>query len=482
MNRAERQAHLRSCALFVLVAAGCANDPAMPARPDASSDARTVAVGDAIVLPQIAVVRPARRDVHEQAARFVADLASGGIVVLDDDRLTLIDDEGASELAPRTEIASPSCIFGLDGAIVIATTRGVLAIENGEIHAVSDADRRCLGAAAIDDDTVWIERSADEIELIDGGRRERIGLGIAIDPGSLRSESADVAWALSEGHLVEIRRDGPGFRARQRVQGDMVSIAVSDGAVLVARNDGTLWSGTSTSSLSVLDVTDVLELVDAGTAATWIHTEGAWFQREAGTIRRVDMAVPEGAQVLGAHDGSLIVSDHDGVSTFATRWHATMVGLVPGGELLSPRVVTIHTTSDTRPSIVATISGVDLPVFADAIAIDPAELVPGDQELTVELTWDDGTLPVTLHAPLHIAGEPPTWSDVEAIYLANCARCHGRAGARPLATSAQWRDLKDAILYNLNTSPPRMPKPPSAPLSALDLARVEAWFAAGAPE
>ena len=77
------------------------------------------------------------------------------------------------------------------------------------------------------------------------------------------------------------------------------------------------------------------------------------------------------------------------------------------------------------------------------------------------------------------AGYEPTWSDdIEPIYRAHCAFCHGGDSDTVLEQPSDWEPIIDVILYNVEVG--NMPLG-GTPLPDGDVVRIEAWADAGFP-
>src|SRR5690606_24531998 len=115
------------------------------------------------------------------------------------------------------------------------------------------------------------------------------------------------------------------------------------------------------------------------------------------------------------------------------------------------------------------------------VVLRPAELGDGAHELVIRVTYDDGTLPFEQRLRFEVITSATWTADVEPIFEAHCASCHGPAGPAitRLDTIDAWERLADAIRLNVETGRMPLNRPP---LSQRELALIEAWMNNGFPE
>jgi hypothetical protein len=169
------------------------------------------------------------------------------------------------------------------------------------------------------------------------------------------------------------------------------------------------------------------------------------------------------------------------LARIAVRHGASLEGLLEGASLHEP--VTIHVAAeaeDAITSITADVSGTVVPVEAGELVIDPAVVGFGPRTLHVTIGWSDGTLPRTLTRSFEVEAAATWTDDIEPLYRAHCADCHGAAGpsARRLDSREGWMREVDRLLPAITSGAMPLGRP-RLPEASVTLVRT--WAAAGFP-
>ena len=426
-------------------------------------------------------------------------LIDGSLVTLDRDGLLEVGRDGTvTTRAAYAEIGDLRHAMRTPEGLLVSSPRGWVSIADGALEepgledALPAASVEAL--AALSPTRAWLARAEDLALWADGVVRP-FEVGVALEGRSLEaarvetdSGTRDVLWALTaDARALRVRWDGERADAEATVRRDFVDLALtSSGRLFAVHSDGHVSSGEAPDALEPLPfVEDVASAHAAGPALWLLGRDGAWTFVDGDGAIYVDDGGARAGEPHGLSDGSLVLREGRRLERVSARWDARLDGIADGDEILARRTarLVLPEGAPAPSAILAQASGIALPsdLSARSFVLDPAALVPGATEIVVEVRFSDGTLPVTLAARVSVPGAAPTWSDtIEALYRARCSDCHdASAGARRLDSREAWIASREAILYDLRTM--RMPKPPRAPLSALETARVEAWFAAGSP-
>ena len=121
---------------------------------------------------------------------------------------------------------------------------------------------------------------------------------------------------------------------------------------------------------------------------------------------------------------------------------------------------------------------VAVPVVEQVATVDPEGLEPGPYELVAVADYGDRQSEARLSLFLGADFEPTWADDIQPLYEAQCALCHGGAATTVLEAPEDWSARIDDILFNVRAG--NMPLG-GDPLSDLDVAVIEAWAAAGYP-
>jgi hypothetical protein len=170
------------------------------------------------------------------------------------------------------------------------------------------------------------------------------------------------------------------------------------------------------------------------------------------------------------------------MARIAVRHDATIEGVLEGATLHeSATVRVVAEASEDVTEIRAEVGGTTVTLDGDAITLDPVVIGFGARTLTTTITWSDGTLPRTVRRSF-VMEAPATWvDDIEPLYRAHCADCHGAAGpsARRLDAREGWVREIDRIVPAIEGGAMPLGRPR---LSEASVALVRTWATAGFPE
>jgi hypothetical protein len=155
--------------------------------------------------------------------------------------------------------------------------------------------------------------------------------------------------------------------------------------------------------------------------------------------------------------------------------------LAEDASLLEATSVTITATnSESVTSLELTLDGSPMEISVAppwTVDLEPMTIAPGSHTLSVTIRYDDED---QVSAVLNFMGPPGWLSDIEPIFVARCAQCHGnRPDARSLETRMSWIDDFDLIVFDVESG--RMPLGMDA-LTPEQVQTVKGWGAAGYPE
>ncbi len=331
------------------------------------------------------------------------------------------------------------------------TARPVLA--SGAPVVVSHVAPRGTGSAWVADDEglLRVTISEDDAEPPRLERLARVG-----DVTALASDAEGRPWWVEDGALHSLTRD-----QRVIVRTLPVPAGASITGVTSIAREGELW----------IHVGD-----ESSSAAGLLHYDGHVFRPIDGVLDglRVRCASGSACVVLDAEAGEL--------RQLRVRHGALLEGLGEGATVLEP--VDVQITPESASSVASMRAEVGATVLTPtdgALRLDPAEIGFGPRTLVVTITWSDGTLPLVLRRSF-VVEAAATWAgDIEPLYRAHCADCHGAAGpsARRLDSREGWMTEIDHILPAITSG--AMPLGRTR-LPEETVALVRTWAGAGFPE
>lgn len=304
--------------------------------------------------------------------------------------------------------------------------------------------------AATDEGLVRITLGASPADPPTLSRLSRLG-----EIEALASDEEGRPWWVEDGALYSMTRD-------QRVILRVLPLdaGVEPTGITSITSEGELW---------------IHAAGEGGDHATLFHFDGHAFRRVNGGIDGMTIRCATGSECLG-FDGT------GEMARIAVRHGATIEGVLEGATLHeSATVRVVAESSETVAEIRGDVSGTPITLEGDAITLDPAVIGFGARTLTTTIRWSDGTLPRTVRRSF-VMEAPATWvDDIEPLYRAHCADCHGAAGpsARRLDAREGWVREIDRILPAIEggAMPLGRPRLPEA-----SVALVRTWATAGFPE
>jgi len=331
------------------------------------------------------------------------------------------------------------------------TARPVLA--SGAPLVASHVAPRGAGSAWVADDEGLLRVTISENDA-DPPRLERLArLG---DVTALASDAEGRPWWVEDGALYSLTRD-------QRVIPRALPVpagASITGVTSVAR-EGELW----------IHVGD-----ESSAAAALLHYDGSVF-------RPVDEAL-DGQRVRCASGSACLVLDAEAgeLRQLRVRHGAALEGLTEGATVLEP--VDVQITPESASSVASIRAEVGATVLTPtdgALTLDPAEIGFGPRTLVVTIAWSDGTLPLVLRRSFVVEADATWTGDIEPLYRAQCADCHGPTGpsARRLDSREGWMTEIDRLVPAITSG--AMPLGRTR-LPEETVALVRTWAAAGFPE
>jgi len=468
---------------WVLAACGGGIEP-IPAPPDAGLAPDTIRAPIRLVTERLA----------DSAPYWVGALPNDGILAAYPDQILRIETATTSALSP-----TDGQVVGVgrwEQGILLAASDGFYALHEGGLlrsplsEALADLQPTgLLPISRLGHRELWIAGtsglaswSQGQVQRLRPGALPTAGCQLAYGP---KISGVEAVWAACEGQLYGLVDDGAGPKAHPQADvSDVRSLAADDaGTLWIVNGQGEVWSRASGEDWRPHDFSMEATAVMAEGPDTWIQTAVGLWHHNADGFAEV-MGLGDARAMAATAPGQVVLSSDAGL----LRGHLDRVvrldGLSANALLQAPAEVSIYPLQpDTVTSVVAMLDDLDVPVTGQwQVRIDPADLADGSHALSVSVTYEDGQVLSSTLRFSRYAGPPPTWTqDVRPLFEGRCAICHGNdSGARRLDSSALWQEQIDAILYNVTTE--NMPLPPSDPLTADELQRIEGWVAAGYPE
>lgn len=442
-------------------------------------------------------VEPAVAEVHGAPTEVLATLPDGRLMVEQDGRLLGVDprhlDLGPAVIGSSEGLGEVRAAVAIDGASLILASGGAFVLRDsawvpsplpdaldGPIRAAAMLPSVGTGAGEL-----WIATDRSLGRVIDD-RAEALALDEPLEDAELavvqRPEGAAL-WVRLADRVLEVWRDRTGAVRSAALVLPFVPEAIAGDA------SGTGWL--------ILDgrlcsIGQDRALVDHGIDAARLigarSSDELWiFPREGAPILHADGAffdasgVDAGASdrlALGA-DGSLYVAGAS-VRRYAPRHDVVVGGVAEGSLVVTPVIFTIEAPG--APTIEATVDGAPVEaVDGQRIELEPIALGDGAHELVVRVGYEDGTIAVEERRRFEVLTSA-TWSaDVEPIYTAHCAACHGAAGPANtrLDTREAWMSQSAIILTNVREQRMPLNRPP---LTQREIAQIEVWTLSGFAE
>jgi cytochrome c5 len=434
--------------------------------------------------PSYAVIEPAlagwRLPMGTQGASTAAWVEGAGAFVATSTGVALAS-EGERRVFPGDQGRLTAALRVVRG-VLVGTERGLFA-RSGDWLDPSPIGEALAGAAITDlartRGAVWIATDAGLHRWSDGQVVELRVNGAPI-PGARLAASADEVLAVGAGraHLF-----AAGAVSVLEGPSEPVDAALLAGERWVLDASGTVWQAPPGAPLAPLLADVAARALRGGAAEVWIEdARGRVLRAADGALRPVG----QGSMRLldGAGPGAALVADARGLARVFAELTVPLAGLHQGpiDEPVEVRVEPLFAADVAE--IEARLGELELDVRPAPwrFTVDPAAAPPGASTLRVRVRYTDDKPDAEVRREVVLAGAAPTWGEVvEPLYRERCALCHGAgASARPLATREAWMRGFDVILENVRTG--RMPLPPGAPLSAPEVARLEAWRDAGFPK
>ena len=475
------------CALGAVALAACGGAAVPPAPPDAG----VAPDPDPVGAPLAVIVEALDR----RAAEAAAALPGGRALVQTQGALLWVQTGTVSRV--EGAVGRLAGAAALAGALVVAGEAGIAVLEAGALRPSPLQDalpgfaaRQLLFARPGGRAVLWLAGPGGLVVWSDGALR-------AVDPDPLPSTGCVMAfgapidgqpalWLACEGTLYGLLEAGDAYQAHRQPD-------VPDPAHLAVDGEGTLWVVTAGGAVWSRGLDGAWRPHDFTAGATGVRAapgaEEVWFETMDGLWRFDQLefrpvAGLEGARLLAASGpGRALASSPQGLLRVNVGLRVDLDGLEDGALLAAPTTVRAY---PLRPETVVAVRATvdDAPVEVQdglRIVLDPAAFIDGTHTLVVTADHGSEQAQSSLRFSRY-AGPPPTWrGEVQPLFAARCALCHGAQGsARRLDSAPTWAAQIDSILDNVRAG--RMPLPPNPALTTEEVARVEGWAAAGFPE
>lgn len=448
-------------------------------------------------------VQPAEAEVFASASPTLVSLPDGRLVVEMEERLLALEPgDPTSEpmvIGPATDVGEVHAAVPTAGAILVLASGGTFVLRGDAwvpTELASAFDGPILDAVRLPTPTglglgdLWVATATSLYRIVDGEAQtleldedlSNVQLAIAPRP------EGPALWVLLSDRVLEVWRDRSGVVRSARLELEGMPTAIG-GSAASAEQDVTGWLVIDGQLFSI--GRDRL-LVDRGFAVERLVTsplaDEVWAFGPEGTRLYADGAalavggvdVASDATMTIATDGSLFVSEAT-VRQLSPRRQVSIGGAPDGSLLVRPQVFPI--TAEGEPVIVARVDGNEVEPLADPLRVelDPTALGEGSHTLEIDVTYDDGTLPVLERRNFEVVTNA-TWSeDVAPLYESYCSQCHGEDGpaVTRLDTQQNWQAIFEVVLANIEDG--RMPLN-NDPLTQREIAIVQAWEVGGFAE
>lgn len=406
------------------------------------------------------------------------------------------------------EIGSVRDVITNGDLTIVLGELGVFAIRHGALFRVpieSMLDVASIRAiAAIDAPgntglTEWLVSTDAGLTLIEGSSaRPLLSGGAALHVDHLAARGPGAAWAADASGLLRITWTSTEHNpttARIARTGSIEALAsdsdgfpwwVEGGQLFSMTRDGRVIPRALPTPAGTV-VQDITALPQAGeiwlqarapmetTTRALFHFDGSVFRPIEGTFTSRTLRCASASECV-ALDGS----GH--IERWRIRHAAELEGLTEGASLHERTEVRIAPEASALvQSVEARVGEQVLTVTANALSLDPTALGIGPRTLTVTVRWSDGTLPLVLRRSF-LSEAAATWvDDIEPVYRAQCADCHGAAGpsARRLDTRADWMREWDRVRPAIQGGAMPLGRPA---LPRETVALIQTWAEAGFPE
>ena len=423
-------------------------------------------------------------------------------------------------------------------AVAVVDIATVLVSDGGDLWAIDPLGERTVLERAVEPvraaapwGEVWLLSTATDLLTWDGSVLSPTPLAEVVGPVDQARAHGDDLWLHNEdglrlwrnGAVMALRVDDAevdAFALGGDVRGNDVVWAAVDDVVHGIGNAGQVWVDLEAArfagavdSLAVdadrtawaaaggwlyrRDAADGWLRYDLGTTVwevyghpdahgVWVEGDGTWWFTDGTTWESPQgLPAPSPSRVPTVDPaGRLLLADAAGLVRASTTRPLVLVGLAEGAVVARPAAVQlVPTAPDQVQSLAAELvdasgSRVPLPLDGDIVTVDPEGLASGPW--TFVATADYGGRSSVSERSIFLGADfVPTWAaDVQPLYEAECAVCHGGDAQTVLDEPEQWEAEIDDILFNVRQG--NMPLGGDA-LSDLEVVVIEAWRDAGFP-
>lgn len=426
-------------------------------------------------------------------------LGEGEVLVDDGTSLALVGDALAEPVpvGASGEIGALVAAAPYDGATLIAGAGGLFIVRDGrlfrapvEMVLAAGETVTSLASASRDGSVSDLFLATDRAlyRYADATLTPITVADVPLTGARLADAGHGAVWVATDTHVLRLAASasasgGPGALEATVLgaPGGAESIAVDADETLWLVSGHVLYAWTGDGHLVRADLPSPPSAVYAtrGARDVWIATESGAFHEIDRVFRPVQGVAGD---ALGASASALFVTTASGVERLRARHPIGVEGLADGAELNESTEVRFVLAASAHASApVITLDAAPLTPTGTTITLDPTTLSTGAHVLEIRVRYDDGTLDATRRIAFSSRAVVTWTGDIQPLYVAQCARCHGPAGPSPtrLDTRADWMARSVSILDNVRTG--RMPL--GGPmLPGGDIARVALWVENGFPE
>ncbi|MFO0681737.1 MAG: c-type cytochrome [Sandaracinus sp.] len=442
-----------------------------------------------------APLTPERTVMSAARATLAVPLGEGQVLVDDGTSLALVGDTLAEPVpvGASGEIGALIATAPYDGATLIAGEGGLFVIRDGRLfrapvemglaagETVTALASASAGGSVSD---LWIA-SDRALYRYAGATLTPVTIAdVPLAGARLADAGQGAVWVATDEHVLRIASAASGTTLEATVlgaPGGAESIAVDADGTLWLVSAQVLYAWHADRHLVRVDLPSAPRAVIATLDArdVWIPTVSGAFHAIDGVLRSVEGFT---GTALGSSGGALFVAPGTGVDRLRARHPIVVEGLVDGQELNESTDVHLVLAASAHASApTLTLDGAPVMATGATLTLDPTTLAAGGHVLEVRVRYDDGTLEATRRVSFSSRAVVTWTGDIQPLYVAQCARCHGPSGPSPtrLDTRADWMSRSASVLDNVRTG--RMPLGgPMLPEG--DIARIALWVENGFPE
>lgn len=423
-------------------------------------------------------------DTPVQAVSSTLATGTGEAVLAGPGRVLIEDPSGLRLIDARVD--GETSYADLTGPVTAAATIDgeILAAVDGALWTLDDTPRPSPLGDALDspvdtlvasDDALWIV--AGEVLRWSRGtlsavRFDDTPIAGPVFPGAVHADGP-VTWVRDADRLVALDASLAAVDVLDVAGSSRLQVA-GDGSAWILGEELSIWTP-GADGPTVVDAEVLSIAAHPGADAVWVETSDGVFVGDVQGL--APTTVPAGAWLGVDGQGRLLVRSAEGLERVAA---GRSVALLDLSETVRGRtVLTVDpSTAEGVSEVLLTLGDVETTLTTAPYrgSLDPAEVGEGSVDVSVRVSWEDGTSART-SLTVEVVDGAPTWvDDVDPIFQASCSSCHSADDARPLDTSEAWQDDFENIFSQVSSG--AMPLGLD-PLSNDDLDLLSAWEAGG---